>query len=309
MSEYKSEQVSIKVEALTKIYGKQKAIESISFEAKEGQITGLVGPNGAGKSTTMKILTGSLTSDGGDAYVCGIDVSAEELKVKSLIGYLPESNPLYPSMYVKEFLGFICKIHKIPNAKDRINDVITAVGLDKEKHKKISSLSKGYRQRVGIAQALIHDPKVLILDEPISGLDPNQIQEIRQLIVSLKKDKTIIFSSHILQEVESICDKIIILNNGEIVADNNLSHLQESHSQSIVIELELLKSMPENVLKNIDPSLTFVKSEGNHFVLEIGSGKDVREAIFDRVVENNNKILSMAMQKKNLENLFKSVTK
>ena len=301
--------MSIKVESLTKLYGTQKAIESISFEAKEGQITGLVGPNGAGKSTTMKILTGSLTSDGGGAHVCGIDVATDDIKVKSLIGYLPESNPLYPSMYVKEFLGFVCKIHKIKNADERINEVISSVGLDKEKHKKISSLSKGYRQRVGIAQALIHDPKVLILDEPISGLDPNQIQEIRQLIVSLKKDKTIIFSSHILKEVESICDKIIILNNGQIVADNKLDYLHEDHSQSVVIELELLKPMSENIFKSIDPNLIIVKSENNRYLIEIESGEDIREAIFDRVVDSNNKILSMAMQKKNFENLFKSVTK
>ncbi len=301
--------MSIKVEGLTKVYSTQKAIDNISFEAMEGQITGLVGPNGAGKSTTMKILTASLTADGGEAYVGGLNVSDDEMKVKSMVGYLPESNPLYPTMYVKEFLTFIAKIHKLKNASQRIDEVIESVGLTKEKHKKISSLSKGYRQRVGIAQAIIHDPKVLILDEPISGLDPNQIQEIRQLILKLKKNKTIIFSSHILQEVESICDKIIILNDGHIVADDELSHLQKDYSQAIVIEIELLKSMSKNVFQDIDPTINFVKSEGNHYIIEVGSGEDIREAIFDRVVADNNKILSMAMQKKNLENLFKSVTK
>ena len=301
--------MSIKVEGLSKIYSTQKAIDNISFEAMEGQITGLVGPNGAGKSTTMKILTASLTADAGEAYICGLNVTDEEMRVKSMIGYLPEHNPLYPTMYVKEFLTFIAKIHKLKNISKRVDEVIEAVGLTKEKHKKISSLSKGYRQRVGIAQAIIHDPKVLILDEPISGLDPNQIQEIRQLILKLKENKTIIFSSHILQEVESICDKIVILNDGLIVADDELSHLHKDHSQAIIIELELLNSMDEKAFLSIESDINFIKSDGNHFVIEVVSGNDIREVIFDKVVADGNKILSMAMQKKNLEKLFKSVTK
>ena len=301
--------MSIKVEGLSKIYSTQKAIDNISFEAHEGQITGLVGPNGAGKSTTMKILTASLTSDGGTAHVCGHNVSEEDLKVKSIVGYLPEHNPLYPTMYVKEFLKFVAKIHKLDNPSQRIDEVIEAVGLSKEKHKKISSLSKGYRQRVGIAQAIIHDPKVLILDEPISGLDPNQIQEIRQLILNLKKDKTIIFSSHILQEVESICDKIVILNEGVIVADDELTLLNKDYSQAVGIELELLRPIEVELISKIDSTLKIIRTEGSHYILEIGSGKDIREALFDMAVANNNKILSMGMRKKNLENFFKSVTK
>lgn len=301
--------MSIQVQGLTKIYGDQRAIDNISFEAKEGQITGLVGPNGAGKSTTMKILTCYMPADSGEAIICGHNVINQDLKIKSLIGYLPEHNPLYKSMYVKEYLTFIARLHQLTGIKSKVEEAIVAVGLTKEKHKKISSLSKGYRQRVGIAQAIIHNPKVLILDEPISGLDPNQIQEIRELILSLKKDKTIIFSSHILQEVESICDKIIILNDGKIVADDQLSTLNQNTGIESILEIELLQEIDPKHFNKIDPTLQIEKINNKSYRLKITSGKDVREDVFDIIVAQKNKMLSMNMKKSNLENVFKSVTK
>jgi len=220
--------MSISVESLTKIYGPQKAVDGISFSAKPG-VLGFLGPNGAGKSTTMKILTGFIPQTSGKASVCGFDVETQALEVKRNIGYLPESNPLYQDMYVRESMAFIANIHKIDNAEKRIDEVIELTGLTPEKHKKIGQLSKGYRQRVGLAQAILHDPQVLILDEPTSGLDPNQLIGIRQLIRDLGKTKTIILSTHIMQEVEAVCDQVIIINKGKIVADDSLEGLRSKN--------------------------------------------------------------------------------
>ncbi|WP_304066159.1 ATP-binding cassette domain-containing protein [Pedobacter glucosidilyticus] len=226
--------MSVKVSGLYKVYGAQKAVNGISFEAFTGRVLGFLGPNGAGKSTTMKILTGYLPQTAGNASVCGFDVNTHTLDAKKHIGYLPESNPLYPEMYVKEFLAFICDIHQIKNPKTRIQEVIQLTGLGPEQHKKIGQLSKGYKQRVGLAQAIIHDPQVLILDEPTSGLDPNQLIEIRKLIKDLGKTKTVILSTHIMQEVEAVCDDVIIINKGEIVAHDRLETLlQKHHTQNI----------------------------------------------------------------------------
>ncbi len=219
--------MSIEVKGLLKQYGEQKAVNDISFVVNKGEIVGFLGPNGAGKSTTMKIITGYLLQDAGKATVCGIDVKSEPIAAKRKIGYLPESNPLYYDMYVKEYLSFVAGIHQIPNSTFRISNVIELVGLQVEQKKKISQLSKGYKQRVGLAAALIHEPEVLILDEPTSGLDPNQIIEIRNVIKQQGKNKTILFSSHILQEVEAICDRVIIINKGTIVADDSLQNLQQ----------------------------------------------------------------------------------
>jgi ABC-2 type transport system ATP-binding protein len=221
--------MSIHVESLTKIYGTQKAVDSISFTAKPG-VLGFLGPNGAGKSTTMKILTGFIPQTSGKASVCSFDVETEPLAVKRSIGYLPESNPLYVDMYVKESLAFIAGIHQIPTPAKRIADIIEQTGLGPEQHKKIGQLSKGYRQRVGLAQAILHDPEVLILDEPTSGLDPNQLIGIRQLILELGKTKTIILSTHIMQEVEAVCDQVIIINKGKIVADDSLERLRKKNN-------------------------------------------------------------------------------
>jgi len=222
--------MSIQVEQLTKVYGAQKAIDNISFNINKGEIVGFLGPNGSGKSTTMKILTGYLQASNGKALVAGIDVQTNPIAVKKKIGYLPESNALYYDMYVKEYLAFVAGVHQISNLKSQISNAIELTGLQVEQHKKIGQLSKGYKQRVGLAAALIHHPEVLILDEPTSGLDPNQIVEIRNVIKEQGKDKTVIFSSHILQEVEAICDRIIIINKGQIVADDRLENLQKGQS-------------------------------------------------------------------------------
>jgi ABC-2 type transport system ATP-binding protein len=220
--------MSIIVESLTKIYGAQKAVDNISFSAKPG-VLGFLGPNGAGKSTTMKILTTFIPQTAGKASVCGFDVGKQPLEIKRNIGYLPESNPLYLDMYVKESMSFIAGIHQMHASQKRIGEIIEQTGLGPEQHKKIGQLSKGYRQRVGLAQAILHDPQVLILDEPTSGLDPNQLIGIRQLILELGKTKTVILSTHIMQEVEAVCDHVIIINKGKIVADDTLSGLRDSN--------------------------------------------------------------------------------
>jgi len=228
--------MSIRVQSLTKIYGRQKAVDDISFNAGPG-VLGFLGPNGAGKSTTMKILTCFIPQTSGTASVCGFDVITRPLDVRRHIGYLPESNPLYLDMYVKESLGFIAGIHKIQEPEKRISRIIEQTGLGPEQHKKIGQLSKGYRQRVGLAQAILHDPDVLILDEPTSGLDPNQLIGIRQLILDLGKTKTIILSTHIMQEVEAVCNKVIIINKGKIVADDNLQNLRSEHNDSTLEQI------------------------------------------------------------------------
>lgn len=236
--------MSISVESLTKVYGSQKAVDSISFSAAPG-VLGFLGPNGAGKSTTMKILTGYIPQTSGRVSVCGFDVQTQALEVKRHIGYLPESNPLYQDMYVRESLQFIANIHQIVHKEKRINDIIEQTGLTPERHKKIGQLSKGYRQRVGLAQAILHDPQVLILDEPTSGLDPNQLIGIRQLIRDLGKTKTIILSTHIMQEVEAVCSQVIIINKGKIVANDSLEGLRKANSgwslENIFIELTNIK--------------------------------------------------------------------
>lgn len=299
--------MSIVVDNITKVYGKQKAIDSISFTVQEGEILGLLGPNGAGKTTTMKILTGFMPPTSGQATILGMDVAVDNLEVRKIIGYLPEHNPLYGSMFVKEFLHFICRVHGMSNAAERVNSIIEEVGLVAEKSKKISQLSKGYKQRVGLAQAIIHDPKVLILDEPISGLDPNQLVEIRSLISKLKSGRTIIFSSHILQEVESVCDRIVILNNGRIVADDKIKELNLSSSQRFNIQVKFLKPIKNSELMNHFSQVKVQTIKDGSFV--ISSAKDIRSEIFDYAVEKGNKLLELRILEQSLESVFKSVTK
>src|SRR6202012_4022622 len=236
--------MSIEISNLTKIYGDQKAVDDISFTVGKGEIVGFLGPNGAGKSTTMKIITGYLGQDGGEEIVCGLSVRQQPLETKKKIGYLPEANPLYPDMYVREYLDFIADVHKVTDKKARIEAVISLVGLTVESNKKLGQLSKGYKQRVGLAAALIHDPEVLILDEPTSGLDPNQIIEIREVIRTLGKDKTVLFSSHILQEVEALCDRVVIINRGRLVADSQLSQLRQENSRTGRIRVAFKESTP-----------------------------------------------------------------
>jgi len=301
--------VSIEVNELTKIYSGQKAIDSISFRAEQGEILGLLGPNGAGKTTTMKILTCYMPASSGKAMVCGLEAGKDDIEIKKRIGYLPEHNPLYGTMYVKEYLHFVAGIHKMKNSGARVNELIELVGLEREYKKTISSLSKGYKQRVGLAQALIHDPEVLILDEPISGLDPNQLIEIRNLITSLKSNKTIVFSSHILQEVESISDKIVILDKGKIVADDKLNQLSQNTTQALTLQIELLNDISLEILSNISGVDEVAKIANRKYKLIANSNVDVREEVFDKVVASGNKILGMQLDKKSLESVFKSVTK
>ncbi|MGN6477275.1 MAG: ATP-binding cassette domain-containing protein, partial [Flavipsychrobacter sp.] len=227
--------MSISVKGLTKIYGSQRAVDNIEFELKKGEIVGFLGPNGAGKSTTMKMITGYLPATSGDIRVCGLDIAEKPLDVKKVIGYLPESNPLYYDMYVREYLEFSAGIHQIKNAKARIEEMIELTGLTKEAHKKIGMLSKGYKQRVGLAQAMLHNPEVLILDEPTTGLDPNQIVEIRELITRIGKEKTVLLSTHIMQEVQAMCSRVMIINNGKIVADDSIDKIQQANTAQGVL--------------------------------------------------------------------------
>jgi ABC-2 type transport system ATP-binding protein len=257
----------------------------------------------------MKILSCYIPATSGTANIYGYDVHNHALEIKKILGYLPEHNPLYGNMYVKEYLSFVADIHEIKNKKKRIDELIEMTGLEKECKKTISSLSKGYKQRVGIAQSIIHQPKVLILDEPISGLDPNQIIEIRRLISSLKDSMTVIFSSHILHEVESLCDRIVILDQGKIVADDEIGKISSSKESSYQIQLEFLNSFEHNIFKTLNEKMEIIKQGDKKYTLTVFSSKDIRESLFDIAVKNGNKILEMHSQESSLENVFKSLTK
>jgi len=299
--------MSIEVKNLAKTYGEQKAVNLISFKVNKGEIVGFLGPNGAGKSTTMKMITGYLQPTSGDAVVCDVNVQDNPLGTKQKIGYLPESNALYYEMYVKEYLEFIAEVHKVQNTKTRIAEVIQQVGLTSEAHKKISQLSKGYKQRVGLAAALIHDPEVLILDEPTSGLDPNQIIEIREVIKQLGKNKTVLFSSHILQEVEAICDRVIIINKGNIVADDQLSNLQQATSGSAV-HVSFKEALDEDRLKNLPAATIVTKIDNYNWELQSNDEETLRKQILSMAIENNFNIVSLQSGSKSLEDVFRSLT-
>jgi len=300
--------MSISVNNLTKIYGTQKAVNDISFNVDKGEIVGFLGPNGAGKSTTMKIITGYLEADGGNAAVCGEDVNTHSLSTKKKIGYLPESNALYYEMYVREYLSFLCDAHKIKGPKSKIEAVITTVGLTPEANKKIGQLSKGYKQRVGLAAALIHDPEVLILDEPTSGLDPNQIVEIREVIRSLGQHKTVLFSSHILQEVQAICDRVIIINKGVIVANDKLSNLQKSNTEDHVVIVQFKENIDQNVFKDLNGITSITKLETGNWKLKTNNPESVRKQIFELSLKNNLNIISLSEESNSLENIFRNLT-
>ncbi|MBL4724623.1 MAG: gliding motility-associated ABC transporter ATP-binding subunit GldA [Lutibacter sp.] len=296
--------MSIEVKNITKYYGSQKVLNSINFAIDKGEIVGFLGPNGAGKSTLMKILTGYIRATEGVALVNGFDVITHKIEAQKRIGYLPEHNPLYLDMYVKEYLQFNAAIHKIPTKE--INNIITKVGLEPESHKKINQLSKGYRQRVGLAAALLHNPDVLILDEPTTGLDPNQIVEIRNLIKEVGKDKTVLFSTHIMQEVEAVCDRVILLNKGEIVADKNLVELKKNQDQVIEVEFDF------KIEKQFISTIEHLKSADNiHdtiWLLTFDTVKDMRSVVFDFAQNNGLKILNLTTKNKNLESLFRELT-
>jgi len=300
--------MSITVSGLTKIYGKQKAVNDISFSVGNNEIVGFLGPNGAGKSTTMKIVTGYLAPDSGDAIVNGINVNTDPLESKKQIGYLPEGNPLYYEMYVREYLEFIAGVHHLKsNVKQRIEDVIDLTGLRLESNKKTGQLSKGYKQRVGLAAALIHDPKVLILDEPTTGLDPNQIIEIRQLIKDLGKNKTVLFSSHILQEVESICDRVIIINRGNIVADDTLVNLQSANKTAHIVIVQFGKKIDISLLKKMD-GIENVEEISNQYHIQTSDPEKVKKLLLEYSLENNVDIISLQSKSTSLEEVFRNLT-
>lgn len=300
--------MSVIVENITKIYGSQKAVDNVSFKAEPGKILGFLGPNGAGKSTTMKIITCFIPATSGKVSVCGFDTETQSMEVRKKIGYLPEHNPLYLDMYIKEYLEFIAGVHKIDNVKTRIAEMIKMTGLEREQHKKIGQLSKGYRQRVGLAQAMLHDPEVLILDEPTSGLDPNQLTEIRKLIREIGKQKTVILSTHIMQEVEAICDQVVIINKGKIVANDDTKNLQANSLGEYVFRVEFNQSIEKNKLESIKgvKSAQFVNA--NIWLLTTNNDEEVRASIFEFAVKNNLILLSIQKEEEKLEEVFRRLT-
>lgn len=296
--------MSIEVINLTKVYGTQKALNAVSFKINKGEIVGFLGPNGAGKSTMMKILTTYIEASEGQAKVNDFDVQQHALKVQKQVGYLPEHNPLYLDMYVKEYLAFNANVYKVD--KSRIEEVIQLTGLTPEAHKKIGQLSKGYRQRVGLATALLHDPEVLILDEPTTGLDPNQLVDIRQLIQSLGKEKTVFLSTHIMQEVEAICDRVIIINKGEVVADKKLSELKADQEQ--IIEVEFDYRVEDAFLNQLEHVQSVKNTHDFIYELTFSTKTDMRPKVFDFAHDNGLKILQLNQKNKNLESLFRELT-
>ena len=299
--------MSIEVKNLLKEYGEQKAVNNISFKVNKGEIAGFLGPNGAGKSTTMKIITGYLQPTNGEAFVCDVNVAENPLETKKKIGYLPELNALYYDMYVKEYLGFVAEVHAISNRQQAIDKAIETVGLKIESKKKIGQLSKGYKQRVGLAAALVHDPEVLILDEPTSGLDPNQIVEIREVIKQQGQNKTVLFSSHILQEVEAICDRVIIINNGELVADDTLSNLRKGSSDQTKVTLELKENLTSETMTNRFGT-KFKMISDRTWQFETGDPENLKKQILEFALNNSLNIISLQSEISNLEDVFRSLT-
>lgn len=301
--------MSIQVSELSKTYGEQKAVDNISFSLNKGEIVGFLGPNGAGKSTTMKMITGYLPPSGGQALVSGFDVSKAPLEVRKRVGYLPEANPLYFDMYVKEFLSFIANVHQLGNtAAERIRTVIALTGLEPESKKKIGALSKGYKQRVGLAQALLHDPEVLILDEPTSGLDPNQLADIRQVIKNLGSNKTVILSTHIMQEVEAMCSRVIIINKGRLIADDTLQNLQQRQAGNGYIQVTFGEPVEAAALEQLPEVTRVVGSEGNTWQLFTGNVEAVRKNLLQFALINNRNILSLQSNSQSLEAIFRQLT-
>jgi len=296
--------MSIEVLSVSKFYETQLALNEISFSAKKGEIIGFLGPNGAGKSTMMKILTGYISPTKGTVFVSGIDVLKNPIAAKAKIGYLPEQNPLYQEMYVREYLQFQASIFKV--SKETIATVVEDVGLLPEVHKKISQLSKGYQQRVGLAAALIHNPDVLILDEPTTGLDPNQLQEIRTLLKKLGKEKTILFSTHIMQEVEAVCDRVIIIKKGELLIDKPIKELKESNEQTIEVTFDY--KIEEQFIQRLPNIISYKNNFDNTWYITFNSSEDMRGVIFDFAQENGLKILELNSKNQSLETLFTKLT-
>lgn len=301
--------MSITVTNLSKNYGAQKVVNNISFTINKGEIVGFLGPNGAGKSTTMKMITGYLQANGGTAQVCGITVHINNNETKSKIGYLPEANPLYVDMYVREYLAFVGSIHNVETSKQKIEEIINTVGLTLEANKKISQLSKGYKQRVGLAAALFHNPEVLILDEPTSGLDPNQIIEIREVIKRLGQNKTVLFSSHIMQEVEAICDRVIIINKGNIVADDTLSNLQKSNTSTQNITVGFTEDINMEWLQKLQDVTSVTTGSPFTYQLSTNNSDGVKKQLLKLAIDKNLTIQNLQSQaSSSLEDVFRSLT-
>jgi len=300
--------MSVVVTRLSKHFGAQKAVNAIDFSIEKGEVVGFLGPNGAGKSTTMKMITGYFPSTPGMVSVCDERMDTDNIALRKKIGYLPEHNPLYKEMYVKEYLNFVCSIYQIKNASNKVDELIELTGLTPEKHKQINQLSKGYRQRVGLAQAMLHDPEVLVLDEPTSGLDPNQLVDIRALIKNLGKEKTVILSTHIMQEVEAICDRVIIINKGEIVADEKTEILKEKSGKQKIYELELLNNCSKDILINALNEQQIETFDNKRFTIKSHKKGDLRTEIFDFAVNQNNPILTLQLKQQNLESVFRELT-
>ena len=301
--------MSISVRNISKLYGAQKALDDVSFEIGGGEVVGFLGPNGAGKSTMMKVLTCYIPQSGGEASVCGFDVREKSMDVRRNVGYLPEHNPLYLDMYVREYLEFVADIFKLKKTRERVKEMVGTVGLEREAHKKIGALSKGYRQRVGLAQAMIHDPKVLILDEPTSGLDPNQLEEIRGLIKQLGREKTVMLSTHIMQEVEAICSRVIIIDKGRIVADDSADRLRTAGLSSEAVLVEFDADVAPNELRNISGVQQVSKQGDRSWVLGFDAANDIRPAVFEFAVEKGVKVLTLQKAERGLEEVFKELTK
>lgn len=300
--------MSVSVQALTKIYGAQRAVDRITFSARPGEVLGFLGPNGAGKTTTMKMITGYLPPDEGKVEVCGLDVENDPLGVQRQIGYLPEHNPLYHDMYVREFLTFVARLHKVSRPAVRIAELIELTGLGREQHKPIGALSKGYRQRVGLAQALLHDPAVLILDEPTSGLDPNQLAEIRALIQTLGEEKTVILSTHIMQEVRALCGRVVIINRGRLVANDPIDQLQARLRGEAIITVAFLEDTTAEALRRI-PGLADVKAAGRRrWQLFTSSQDDLRPLVFRFAVDQNLTLLELHQESATVEDVFRQLT-
>lgn len=301
--------MSVQIQDLTKRFGNQLAVDQLSFSAKKGEILGFLGPNGAGKSTTMKMITGYLPPTQGQVKVCGFDPAENAKAVQQRIGYLPEHNPLYKDMYVKEYLGFVGRIHQLPDIKTKVAGMIEKTGLGREQNKKIGTLSKGYRQRVGLAQAMLHEPEVLILDEPTSGLDPNQLVDIRKLIKDLGKERTVIFSTHIMQEVQAICDRVLIINQGKIVANDTIPQLQQRLSGDQTIEIELSELVTVKDWSNLEGLKEIKALAWNQWALSFEAGKDPRASIFAYVVAKGWTLLGMAQATLSVEDVFQELTR
>lgn len=301
--------MSVKVTHLGKIYGLQRAVDDISFEARKGEVLGFLGPNGAGKTTTMKIITGYLPQNEGKAEVCGFDVATQPMEARARVGYLPEHNPLYKEMYVREYLAFTAGLHQVKNAEKKVDEMVERTGLTSHRHKQIGELSKGYRQRVGLAQAMLHDPEVLILDEPTSGLDPNQIVEIRQLIKDLGREKTVILSTHILGEVEAVCDRAIIINKGKLVADAPIQELKQQFAGQSTVTVGFVESADARLLGSIR-NVRSVKNMGkNRWQLHAAAEDDIRADVFAFAVANKLTLLELHKEEHSVEDVFQLLTR